>query len=462
MTVPPRTLFEKIWALHVVAPREDGQSLLYVDRHLIHEGSRRAFDILRARGVPVRRPDLTFALPDHYVSTGHGVPSDPALEMLRLLRANAADAGIAVFDTDTPYHGIVHVVGPEAGLSLPGSLVVCGDSHTATHGAVGAIAFGIGASEVAHVLATQTIWQLPPKLMRIQVSGRLAPGLGAKDLALALIALIGAAGGTGHAIEFAGPAIEALSVEGRLTLCNMAIEAGARFGIVAPDDTTIRWLEGRPFAPTGQAWRDAVAKWASLRTDADAVFDRDIRFDASGVAAMMTWGTSPEDAVAITGHVPDPDSYADPARAEAARRSLSYMGLQAGQPAASIVFDRVFIGSCTNARIEDLRVASAVVRGRKARIPAMVVPGSAQVRSQAEAEGIAAIFLEAGFSWGTPGCSMCVGLNGDLVASGARCASTSNRNFAGRQGAGARTHLMGPALAASVAIHGVAVAPEVA
>ena len=454
MAHPGRTLVGKIWARHVVAEREDGQSLLFVDRHLVHEGSRRAFEILGGRGLPVRRPDLTFATPDHYVPTGPGAPRPAAANMLALLRENARRAGITLFDAATAHHGIVHVIGPQAGLTLPGSIVVCGDSHTATHGAMGALAFGIGASEVAHVLATQTLWQARPRDMRITVAGRLPDGVGAKDLALAVIARIGAAGGTGHAIEFAGEAVSGLGAEGRLTLCNMAIEAGARIGTVAPDATTLAYLKGRPYAPAGAAWDAAAADWLTLASDPDAVFHREVTLDATALAPMMTWGTSPEDAAPITGSVPRPDDYPDPVRAAAAARSIAYMGLEAGQPLRDIRFDQVFIGSCTNARIEDLRAAADVVRGRRAVIPAMVSPGSEAVRRQAEAEGVADALRAAGFDWRMPGCSMCVGLNGDLVASGSRCASTSNRNFAGRQGPGARTHLVGPALAARIALHG--------
>jgi 3-isopropylmalate/(R)-2-methylmalate dehydratase large subunit len=454
MASHPCSLVGKIWARHVVTEREDGQSLLFVDRHLVHEGSRRGFELIGQRSLPVRRPDLTFALPDHYVPTAAVTAKPAAANMLALLRENARKSGVTLFDVGTRHHGIVHVVGPEAGLTLPGSIIVCGDSHTATHGAMGALAFGIGASEVSHVLATQTLWQARPRDMRIRVTGRLPEGVSAKDLALAVIARIGAAGGTGHAIEFTGEAVRALSMEGRLTLCNMAIEAGARIGTIAPDATTLAYLKGRPYAPQGPAWDAAAAEWLSLASDEDADFDQEVELDASRLAPMMTWGTSPEDAAPITGRVPGPQDYRDPVRAEAAARSIAYMGLEPGQPMAEIRFDRVFIGSCTNGRIEDLRAAAAAVRGRKAIIPAMVSPGSEAVSQQAEAEGIAAILREAGFEWRTPGCSMCVGLNGDLVDPGARCASTSNRNFAGRQGPGARTHLVAPALAARIALHG--------
>jgi 3-isopropylmalate/(R)-2-methylmalate dehydratase large subunit len=454
MITSPQTLVGKIWARHLVTEREDGQSLLFVDRHLVHEGSRRAFEIIGQRGLTVRRPDLTFAMPDHYMPTGAAEPKPAAANMLSHLRENTRRAGVTLFDSGTEHFGIVHVVGPQTGLTLPGSIIVCGDSHTATHGAMGAIAFGIGASEVAHVLATQTLWQARPRNMRITVTRRLPAGAGAKDLALAVIARIGAAGGTGYAIEFGGEAVRALGMEGRLTLCNMAIEAGARIGTVAPDETTLAYLKGRPFAPRDAAWEEAAADWLTLSSDPDAVFDREVTIDASVLAPMMTWGTSPEDAAPITGFVPSPADYDDPVRAEAAARSIKYMGLQPGQRLSEIGFDRVFIGSCTNARIDDLRAAAAVARGRKVVIPAMISPGSEAVRRQAEEEGIADVLREAGFEIRGSGCSMCVGLNGDLVDPGMRCASTSNRNFAGRQGPGARTHLVGPALAASIALHG--------
>jgi 3-isopropylmalate/(R)-2-methylmalate dehydratase large subunit len=373
--------------------------------------------------------------------------------MIDRLRDNAARHGIALYGLDDPRQGIVHVIGPEQGLTLPGLLIVCGDSHTSTHGAFGAIAFGIGATEVAHVLATQSIWQLRPKAMRIRIDGRLGPGVGAKDLALGWIARLGTDGARGHAIEYAGSTVRALSMEGRLTLCNFSIEGGARFGMIAPDEQTFRYLRGRPFAPRGDAWEQAVDAWRRLATDDGAAFDREVAIDAAEIAPMVTWGTSPEDALPITGTVPDP-ARADPARAPHIRDALDYMGLAAGRPLAGIPVDQVFIGSCTNGRIEDLRAAAAVLAGRRARVPGLVVPGSAAVRRQAEEEGLDRIFRDAGLEWGTAGCSMCVGMNGDVVAPGQRCASTTNRNFKGRQGRGARTHLMSPAMAAAAAVTG--------
>ncbi|OUM00861.1 3-isopropylmalate dehydratase large subunit [Variovorax sp. JS1663] len=456
----PRTLFDKIWAQHVVMQRDDGQSLLYVDRHLVQDGSAPAFQMLRARGLPVRRPDLAFATPDHYVPTGSrdlGHIADPEKRaMAQALQDDSAAAGIRFFGLDDERQGIVHVVGPEQGLSLPGMLIVCGDSHTSTHGALGALAFGIGASEVAHVLATQTLWQRKPRTLRLTVDGRLGAGVGAKDLILAVIGRIGAAGATGHAIEYAGKAIRALSMEARMTVCNMSIEAGARAGMIAPDDTTFAWLAGRPHAPRGADWERALARWRALPGDAGAVFDREVRLHANDIAPMVTWGTSPEDVLPISGRVPDPADAADPEKAGAMRGALAYMGLAPGQPLSDVAVQRVFIGSCTNGRIEDLRSAAAVARGRRvaAGVEAWVVPGSGLVKQQAEAEGLDAVFREAGFQWRHAGCSMCLGTNGDQVAPGQRCASTSNRNFVGRQGPGARTHLMSPAMAAAAAVTG--------
>ncbi len=456
----PRTLFDKIWDAHVVMQREDGQSLLFIDRHLVQDGSAPAFEMLRQRKLAVRSPALAFATPDHYVPTGSRNLSDIAdpekRAMAQALHDDSAAAGIRFFGLEDARQGIVHVVGPEQGLSLPGSVIVCGDSHTATHGALGALAFGIGASEVAHVLATQTLWQRKPRTMRVVVDGRLAEGVSAKDIILAVIARIGTAGGTGHTIEYAGEAIRALSMAGRMTVCNMSIEAGARAGMVAPDDTTFAWLAGRPFAPTGAAWDSALARWRALATDEGAVFDREVHLDASAITPMVTWGTSPEDALPITGHVPDPAAAADPERREAMERMLAYMGLRAGQALTGLPVDRVFIGSCTNGRIEDMRSAAEVARGRRvaAGVQAWVVPGSGLVRRQAEEEGLDTVFREAGFDWRHAGCSMCLGTNGDQVPAGQRCASTSNRNFVGRQGPGARTHLMSPAMAAAAAIAG--------
>jgi 3-isopropylmalate/(R)-2-methylmalate dehydratase large subunit len=453
----PRTLFEKIWSRHAIRTREDGATLLSIDRHLIHDGSRAAFQFLAERGLPVRRPDRTFGTPDHYVPTaGRDLSrAEPhRREMVEDLQKNARAAGITLFDLGDARQGIVHVVGPEQGISQPGMVIVCGDSHTATHGALGALAFGIGASEVSHVMATQTLWQTKPKTMRISIEGRLGKGVTAKDVILAIIAKIGAAGGTGHVIEYAGSAIRSLGIEGRLTICNMSIEAGARAGMVAPDDTTIEYLAGRPYAPKGANWDKAVAYWRSLPSDEGAVFDREVVLDAAEIAPMVTWGTSPEDAAPITGRVPDPAAAPSAERRQGMERALAYMGLIPGMPLSEVAVDRVFIGSCTNSRIADLRAAAKIVAGRRAVVPAMVVPGSGLVKAQAEAEGLDRIFRDAGFEWRDAGCSMCVGMNGDLVAAGERCASTSNRNFVGRQGKGARTHLLSPIMAAAAAVTG--------
>ncbi|HXY99182.1 MAG TPA: 3-isopropylmalate dehydratase large subunit [Stellaceae bacterium] len=458
MTAASATLFDKIWDRHKVVERADGQTLLYVDRHLIHDGSRRAFEVLAEKGLTLRRPDRTFGTADHYVPTSSrdvAAIADPeARAMVDAVEVNAARHGATVFGLSDPRQGIIHVVGPEQGLTQPGLTIVCGDSHTSTHGALGALAFGIGASEVAHVMATQTLWQRRPKTLRISVEGSLAPGVFAKDVILAIIAEIGAAGATGHVIEYAGSAIRGLSMEGRLTLCNMSIEAGARAGLVAPDETTFAWLEGRPYAPKGANWESALAFWRALPSDEGACFDREVTLDAAAIAPMASWGTSPEHAAPITGRVPDPAAAPDAERRAGWEAALAYMGLVPGTPLEAIAIDRVFIGSCTNSRIEDLRAAAAVARGRKAVIPAWVVPGSGLVKAEAEAEGLDAVFKAAGFEWREAGCSMCVGMNGDLVAAGQRCASTSNRNFAGRQGKGARTHLVSPAMAAAAAVTG--------
>ena len=454
----PQTLFEKIWQRHTILEREDGAVLLHVARHLVHDGSAAGFRTLRERGLPLRRPDRTFGTPDHYVPTHTrdmaSIAEAGRRDMVTALDRNAADTGMTVFGLNDPRQGIIHVIGPEQGITQPGLLMVCGDSHTATHGALGALAFGIGASEVAHVLATQTLWQGKPRSMRVTVTGTLGPAVTAKDVILAIIARIGAGGGTGHVIEYAGPAITGLSMEGRLTLCNMSIEAGARAGMVAPDETTYAFLQGRPYAPKGEAWDQALAFWRTLPSDPGARFDTEVTLDGSAIVPMLTWGTSPEDAAPITGQVPDPADQPDPERQAAMQSALDYMGLTAGTKFTDIPVDRVFIGSCTNSRIEDLRAAAAVVKGRKARTWAMVVPGSGLIKAQAEAEGLDRIFLDAGIEWRHAGCSMCVGMNGDLVAAGERCASTSNRNFAGRQGRGARTHLVSPAMAAAAAIAG--------
>jgi len=450
--MPPQTLLEKIWRRHEILRRPDGQSLLWIDRHFLHEGSFVAFGQLEARGARVAYPDLSIAVADHYAPTGKGPVAPDIAEMARRLRENTSAHGIRVSAWNDADQGIVHVIGPERGLTLPGLTVVCGDSHTSTHGAVGAIGFGIGASEVAHVLMTQTLWQKQPKSMRITVSGQLGPGVGAKDMALAIIARLGADGGRFHAIEYAGEAVRGLSMEGRLTLCNLAIECGARTGMVAPDDTTFGYLRGRAHVPGN--FDAACGDWAGLASDEDAIFDREVHLHADAIAPIVTWGTSPEDALPITACVPDPATMPDPARAAHAREATAYMGLQAGQALESIAIDRVFIGSCTNGRIEDLRAAAGVLAGRRARVPGLVSAGSAQVKRQAEQEGLAGIFTAAGLQWGNSGCSMCVGMNGDLVGPQERCASTTNRNFRGRQGPGARTHLMSPAMAAAAAVAG--------
>jgi 3-isopropylmalate/(R)-2-methylmalate dehydratase large subunit len=452
------TLFDKIWSSHAIVVRPDGATLLHIDRHLVHDGSSNAFRTLKEKGLAVARPDRTFATPDHYVSTlGRELASinEPHRRgMVEDLHAHAQEAGVTLFGLNDRRQGIVHVVGPEQGLSQPGMIIVCGDSHTGTHGALGALAFGIGASEVAHVLATQALWQRKPKNMRITVDGTLAPGVHAKDVILAIIAQISAAGGTGHVIEYAGSTIRSLGLEGRLTICNMSIEAGARAGMVAPDDTTFAYLHGRPYAPKGADWDKALAYWRTLSSDDDAEFDREASLDAAKIAPMVTWGTSPEAAAPITARVPDPAGAPDAARRDSMERALAYMDLKPGTALEDIAIDRVFIGSCTNSRIEDLRVAAKIADGRRTVVPAMVVPGSGLVKAQAEAEGLDAIFRRAGFEWRESGCSMCVGMNGDLVAPGERCASTSNRNFVGRQGKGARTHLVSPAMAAAAAITG--------
>jgi 3-isopropylmalate/(R)-2-methylmalate dehydratase large subunit len=450
-----RTLFDKIWSAHEILRREDGASLLWVDRHLVHEGSHHAFAGLAARGLPVAAPELTLAVVDHYAPTRNRsrIADKTIAGMIETLERNAATHGIRCFGLHDPRQGIVHVIGPEQGLTLPGLVINCGDSHTSTHGAFGAIAFGIGATEVAHVLATQTVWQKRPKQMRITFTGRLGPGVGAKDMALNWIAQLGADGARGHAIEYAGDAVRALSMAGRMTLCNLSIEGGARCGMVAPDQTTFDYIAGRPFAPTGPAWDQALADWAALPSDAGATFDREVEIAAEDIAPTVTWGTSPEEALPVTATIPDPDRAA-PDRARQMRAALDYMGLVPGRPIAGTPVDQVFIGSCTNARIEDLRAAAAVLRGRKARVPGMVSPGSGLVKAQAEAEGLDRVFVDAGLDWVGSGCSMCVGMNGDIVDPGKRCASTTNRNFRGRQGRGARTHLMSPVMVAAAAVTG--------
>ena len=467
MASKPRTLYEKIWDAHVVERQADGTCLIFIDRHLVHEvTSPQAFEGLRLAGRTVRRPELTLAVPDHNLPTTARL--DPAgqrlaiadaesAQQLAALERNVAEFGIRYFGATAREQGIVHVVGPEQGFSLPGTTIVCGDSHTAAHGGIGALAFGIGTSEVEHVLATQTLLLTRSRSMEVRVEGALGPGITAKDLILHIIGGIGTAGGTGHVIEYRGPVFEAMSVEARLTVCNMSIEAGARAGLIAPDETTFAYLKGRPFAPQGEDWDRAVATWRTLHTDPGARFDKQVVIDAGAVEPTVTWGTSPEDTAPIGGTVPAPESFADPAKQEAARKSLAYMGLEPGQRLDSVAVENVFIGSCTNSRIEDLRAAAAVLRGRhKAENVkwAIVVPGSGLVKEQAEAEGLDRIFIEAGLEWREPGCSACLGMNPDKVPPGERCASTSNRNFVGRQGPGARTHLVSPAMAAAAAVTG--------
>ena len=456
----PRTLFQKIWDAHVVDWLPDGAALLYVDRHLVHEvTSPQAFERLRAADRRVRRPEATLAVADHNVSTlsrlERALDADSRLQVEALER-NAADYGIPCFKLDDPRQGIVHVVGPEQGVTLPGMTVVCGDSHTSTHGALGALAFGIGTSEVEHVLATQTLVRKPARNLRLEIEGELGPGVTAKDLALTVVARLGAGGGAGHVIEYAGRAVRALGMAGRMTLCNMSIEAGARAGMIAPDDTTYEWVEGRPFAPRGAALTEAVAYWRTLSSDPGASFDKSLTLQAYEVAPMVTWGTAPSTAVPVDERVPSLDSAKDEMERAQMERALSYMDLKPGQPLKDLPVDVVFIGSCTNARIEDLRDAARVLGGRRvaAGVQALVVPGSGLVKRQAEAEGLDRIFTEAGFEWREPGCSMCVAMNADRLQPGQRCASTSNRNFEGRQGRGGRTHLMSPAMAAAAAVAG--------
>ncbi|WP_297692313.1 3-isopropylmalate dehydratase large subunit [Phenylobacterium sp.] len=460
--MPGKTLYDKIWDAHVVA-EQDGETILYIDLHLIHEVTTpQAFAGLRANHRPVRRPDRTLAVADHNVPTegqGRGVDAvadDEARLQLQTLERNVQDYGIEFFPMGDVRNGIVHVVGPEQGRTQPGMTIVCGDSHTSTHGAFGALAHGIGTSEVEHVLATQTLRQQKAKNLRVLIEGTPAPGVGAKDFALAVIAAIGTAGGAGYVIEYAGSAVRALSMEGRMTLCNLTIEAGARAGLVAPDATTFDYLQGRPAAPKGGAWEMALPYWRTFFSDPEAVFDREVRIDAAAIAPLVTWGTSPEDVIPVTGLVPDPADFASPDKRASAERALEYMGLRAGQPIAGAAVDVVFIGSCTNSRLEDLRTAAAIAQGRQVApgVRAMVVPGSGLVKAQAEAEGLDEVFKAAGFDWREPGCSMCLGMNPDRLAPGERCASTSNRNFEGRQGRGGRTHLMSPAMAAAAALAG--------
>jgi 3-isopropylmalate/(R)-2-methylmalate dehydratase large subunit len=457
-TTTPKTMFEKIWDRHVVLERDDGQTLLYVDRHLCHDGSRQGLSKLKNAGYSVRKPKQTYATPDHYrpsnAKTIDDFNDDEMRGIIEELADNAKQFGFHHFGLESDKQGIAHVVGPEQGITLPGLLMCCGDSHTATHGALGAYAFGIGASEVAHVAGTQTIWQRKPKSMRVTIDGALGFGVAAKDVVLAVIGQISAAGANGHAVEYAGSVIRDMNMEGRMTVCNMTIEAGGRVGMVAPDETTFAYCKGREFAPQGEKWEQALADWRTLPTDEGAVFDTEVQVDGSAIAPMVTWGTSPENVIPITGIVPDPRDEADPMRRKIQEGALEYMGLKPGDRMTDVAVDKVFIGSCTNGRIEDFRAAAAVVKGRKAVVSSLIVPGSVQVKQQAEAEGLDKIFTEAGMVWGEPTCSMCIGMNGDTLKPGQRSASTSNRNFMGRQGEGARTHLVGPAMAAAAAVTG--------
>ena len=461
MANQPRTLFDKIWDAHVVETLQDGTALLYIDRHLVHEvTSPQAFEGLRVAGRQVRSLHGTIAVVDHNIATDAsrrtGIEDPESRLQVETLEKNVAEFNVPYIPLLDERQGIVHVIGPELGLSLPGMTIVCGDSHTSTHGAMGALAFGIGTSEVEHVLATQTVLQKPAKNMRVTVDGVLPPGCTAKDITLAIIGKIGTAGGTGHVIEYAGEAIRALDMAGRMTLCNMAIEAGARAGMVAPDDTTIAYVEGRPHAPKGEAWERAVAWWRSLPSDAGAHFDKEVSLRAEEITPQVTWGTSPEDVLPITGVVPNPADVADETRRAQLTRMVEYMGLIPGQKLTDLKVDVVFIGSCTNSRIEDIRAAAAIARGRHVapHVRALVVPGSGLVKKQAEAEGLDRILLDAGFEWREAGCSMCLGMNPDKLTPGQRSASTSNRNFEGRQGPGGRTHLCSPAMAAAAAIKG--------
>ncbi len=459
-TMPSKTLLDKVWDAHVVRELADGRTLLYIDRHLVHEvTSPQAFEGLRLTGRAVRRPDLTFATVDHNVPTSarHLPIADPlARQQVETLRANAAAFKVPLYDFDSGRQGIVHVIGPELGLTLPGTTIVCGDSHTSTHGAFGALAFGIGTSEVEHVLATQCLVQQKPKAMRVTLTGALSPGVTAKDVALALMRRLGVSGGAGHALEIAGPLVPTLSMEQRMTICNMSIEAGARSAMIAPDQITFAFLEGRPFAPKGSEWTAALARWKNLTSDADARFDAELEIDITSLAPLVTWGTRPDMVEPVTGRVPDPAAAATEGDARAMERALAYMGLTPGTALEGVAVDRVFIGSCTNARLEDLRAAADVARGHRvsAGVRALVVPGSQQVKADAEREGLHKVFADAGFEWREPGCSMCLGMNDDILGEGERCASTSNRNFEGRQGRGGRTHLVSPAMAAAAAIQG--------
>jgi 3-isopropylmalate/(R)-2-methylmalate dehydratase large subunit len=462
----PTTLFNKIWQSHLVDQQDDGTCLIYIDRHLVHEvTSPQAFEGLRMTGRQVRRPEATLAVADHNVPTtdrSKGIEDEESRIQVEALETNTKEFGVPYLAMDDIRQGIVHIVGPEQGFTLPGATIVCGDSHTSTHGAFGALAFGIGTSEVEHVLATQTLRQSPAKDMLVKVDGDLPPGTTAKDIVLAIIGKIGTAGGTGYVIEYAGDAISALSMEGRMTVCNMTIEAGARAGLIAPDETTFDYLKGRPGSPKGATWEAAVSYWKTLKTDEGARFDKVVEIDASTIIPQVTWGTSPENVAPITGSVPNPADVADAGRRAAMERALAYMGLEAGTPLTEVKIDRVFIGSCTNGRIEDLRAAASIAKGHKVSgtVNAMVVPGSGLVKEQAEEEGLDKIFIEAGFEWREPGCSMCLAMNADKLTAGERCASTSNRNFEGRQGRGGRTHLVSPEMAAASAIKGTLADPR--
>ena len=455
----PRTMFEKIWERHAIS-EENGEVLLYVDRALIHEGSSHAFARLEAEGRTVARPQQIFAHTDHYVPTTgrergvEGIAIPEIRDMVKNLHAKAAKHGVTLFGIDDPRQGILHIVPPEQGITQPGLLICGADSHTSTHGAFGCLAFGIGASEMMHVMATQMIWQRKPRTLRITIDGELGRAVCAKDVILAIIEKIGVGGGAGHVIEYAGPAIRAMSMEARMTVCNMSIEGGARAGMIAPDDTTYAYVEGRPYAPKGGAWADAIASWKMLPSEEGAHFDRDIGLDASQLAPMVTWGTNPEQASAVTGRVPDPGAIEDEERRTEYSAALDYMGLRPGMPLQEIAVDRVFIGSCTNSRIEDIRAAAEVAKLGRAKVPTWVVPGSRLVQKQAEREGLDQVLRAAGFEWRDPGCSLCTAINGEQLQPGERCASTSNRNFRGRQGTGGRTHLMSPAMAAAAAITG--------
>jgi 3-isopropylmalate/(R)-2-methylmalate dehydratase large subunit len=464
----PRTLFDKIWAAHLVHAQDDGTCLIYIDRHLVHEvTSPQAFEGLRASNRKVRRPDLTIAVADHNVPTtdrSKGIADPESRTQVETLEQNVREFGVPYFAMDDVRQGIVHIIGPEQGMTLPGMTIVCGDSHTSTHGAFGALAFGIGTSEVEHVLATQTLIQKPARNMLIRVEGAAPAGVTAKDIVLAVIGRIGTAGGTGHVIEYAGSAIRDLSMEGRMTVCNMSIEAGARAGLVAPDETTFAYVKGRAHAPKAGQWEQAVQFWRSLPSDPGAVYDKVVEIDAATLVPHVTWGTSPQDVAPITGHVPDPAAEKDEGRRAAIERALSYMGLTPGMKLTDVRIDKVFIGSCTNGRIEDLRGAARIARGRKvaSHVQALVVPGSGLVKEQAEQEGLDKVFLDAGFEWREPGCSMCLAMNADRLEPGERCGSTSNRNFEGRQGRGGRTHLMSPEMAAASAIAGTIADPRAA